>query len=119
MPREICGPLRHSRVPWARAFSGSRSKGFLEASKLFQRSDVGPDADEIVLAELCRHGFHQLRPFAVSRARLVVIELANEIARRTAGKSRHRSHAVQVGAVADGARCRLAVARLHEGFAFL
>src|SRR5580704_14593252 len=57
------------------------------------------------MRKLFDHGRHQRARASGPRVLLEIIELADEITRRTPGNSGNRSNALQIRAMADSARC--------------
>src|SRR5206468_7047951 len=72
--------------------------------------DIRDDVHQVLARQLRDHWLHQLRPLAVARAGLHVIQLAREVARRPSRDAGHRAHSEQVGSVAVRAGDGLAVA---------
>ena len=80
--------------------------GFLR----LQRGQIGGGRQQIIRAEIGDDRNHERGPGSGPVAVLHVVELPRDVARRAAGKPRHRTQPAQIGAVADRAGGDLAAA---------
>src|ERR1019366_6716566 len=84
-----------------------------------QRCHIGGDRHHVVAGQFLDHALHQGGRRAAAVAGLEVVDLARDIAGRTARDIRHVAQSLQPDAMADRARQRLAAAaRGHQRLAF-
>jgi hypothetical protein len=76
----------------------------------YERSGVRSERNEIVFVQLSDNARHQWTPRPGAFPVLHVLQLLNEVARRTAGDSRYWAKAFENRPVTDSALCRFSVA---------
>ena len=80
----------------------------------FERSQVGRNCQDVGFIQILHDGTHQLCPRAVASELLDIVELAREIAGRTASNPWHGAQALQIRAVAVRAGNRFPAATIDQ-----